>query len=96
MVDRFEAWVCSYQDWLTTNGVSVEFVKREVAVAILETPEFVSSITVWDIGACDIDMVSVETGISFFAQRYDFDSFDQILPVLEDMRWRIVRSPKTN
>ena len=89
MIEAFEEWVATCGQQLKDKGVAVDFVRREspspAAVATLESKTLVASITMWDIGACDVHILSYETGRPVLGQRYDVQSFDEILPVLEDV-----------
>ena len=89
MIEAFEEWVATCGQRLKDKGVTVDFVRREspssAAVATLESKTLVASITMWDIGACDVHMLSYETGMTVLGQRYDVQSFDEIAPVLEDV-----------
>jgi hypothetical protein len=89
MVDEFEKWVSLHQTWLEDKRVFIEFKRRDTpsvaGIATLESESIVASVTVWDSGSCDVDMLSLDTGKPVFGKRYDFASFDQMVPVLEQV-----------
>lgn len=89
MVDEFEKWILSNSTYLKDKGVSTDFRRRETpsvaATVTLENKSIVADVTVWDIGACDVDMLSYETGEPIFSKRYDFTSFNEIVPALEEV-----------
>jgi hypothetical protein len=89
MIDLFEEWVATCRQRFKDKDGAVDFVRREspspAAVATLESKTRVASITLWNIGACDIHMLSYETGRPVLGQRYDVKSFDEIASILEDV-----------
>jgi hypothetical protein len=89
VLNEFEEWVSSHQPWLEGKRVSVEFRRRNAptvaGIATFESGTFVASVTVWENGSCDVDMLNTDTGKSVFAKRYDFNSFVQLIPVLDEV-----------
>ena len=89
MVEEFEQWLWAHEQYFKDNGVKVDFTRRDspspAAVATLESRSLVASITVWETGACDIHVLSYQTGGPVFVERYDLPSFDKVEPILEDV-----------
>ena|SRR3979411_845541 len=94
MIKAFEKWVTSHRRELEHKGIAVDFARRDspspAAVVTLESKSLVGSITVWDSGACDLHMLSYETGEPVIGDRYDFQSIAEIEPVWEGVLRRMV------
>ncbi|HZE68210.1 MAG TPA: hypothetical protein VE135_01640 [Pyrinomonadaceae bacterium] len=95
MIGEFEQWLKSREQLFKNSGAVLSFKRRDAptaaAVATLESKSLVASITVWDTGACDVDTISYETGESVLAQHYDVRSFEELIPVLQEVVALFVR-----
>jgi len=89
MVEEFEHWVSANEQYFKDHAVRVDFTRRDspspAAVATLESKSLIASIAVWKTGACDIHVLSFETGGPVFVERYDLASFDKLKPMLEEV-----------
>ncbi len=96
MVDEFEQWFSTHQQYFQHNRIGVDFTRRALpspaAFATFESKSFVASITVWETGACDIHVLSYQTGEPVFAERHDLNSSDELETILEDAYTRITRN----
>ena len=97
MLNNFETWINSNKQHLVDNNVFVEYKRNKAyegpvsATVDVETDSIIGSITVWDIGACDIHLLTKdETAKELLTERYDLEEPKALFSVLEDVFGRII------
>ena len=88
MIEEFEAWFREHESQLEDSCVQIEITTRNTPsraiMAVLESELYIASFTLWEIGALDIDVVSLSTGKAVFGQRYDLEKVTEMTTILED------------
>ena len=88
MIEEFEAWFKEHEPQFNDSSVQVEITQRNVSTraitAVLESEVYIASLTLWEIGAFDIHVLSLSEGKSVFDQRYDLENVAEMIFVLED------------
>ncbi len=96
MLSEFEKFFLSKLTEQAGRGVHIEFKRRSQPTAamnvILETDSRGASISAWENGALDIDVLDYDTGQCLYAKRYDFQTPQEMLLVLEDAYQRIINN----
>lgn len=99
MLSEFEKFFVSKRAEQESGGVHIEFKRRSLPTpamnVILETNSRGASISAWESGAVDIDVLDYDTGQCLFAKRYDFQTAQEMLSVLEDAYHRIINNSFT-
>ncbi|NOT61491.1 MAG: hypothetical protein HOP19_14835 [Acidobacteria bacterium] len=89
MINEFKAWFRMNEQRLKNGLIQVEIEQRddptEVIKAVLENEMHIASIIHWEIGALDVDVLSLSEGKSIFARRYDLENPNEITLVLEEV-----------
>ena len=88
MVKEFETWFRENEQRFKDGLVQVEITQRDAPskaiMAVLETESHLASLTHWEMGAFDIDVLSLSAGTQVFAERYDLESVTELITLLEE------------
>jgi len=102
MLEEFEGWLRVNNESLRQKGIQVEFNPsnaelfkhvapsqiNKAAYAHFASDKCLGSITVWESGACDIDVLSIETGKPIWWKRYDLTTSEELRSVLANFAQR--------
>jgi|SRR5262245_17268137 len=94
MIEEFEAWFREQEPQLEDSSVRIEITRRDIPsraiMAVLENEVYIASLTLWQIGAFDIHVLSLSEGKSVFDQRYDLENVTEMISILEDMYYKFL------
>ena len=70
MIDVFEGWIRAKKDWFEKMGLQYEVTKSPLHIdkpserIDFDNEKFLSRITVWETGECNLEVLDVETGMT--------------------------------
>lgn len=89
MLSQFEEFFEAKRVQLESKDIRVEFKRRSqpsAAVNVtLETSESLVSLSAWEDGAVDVDVIDIHAGKCLLAKRYDFQTPQEMLVVVEEL-----------
>ncbi len=93
-VDALHRWSAEQKERLGRVGISLEYVESANAESRsarvdLESEAVIGRATVWDAGFCDLELLSVETGVQLLFQHHDQITGVRIAALLDDLTNRM-------
>ncbi len=96
MLEEFEGWLQTNVESLRQKGIHVELKSfntaplkhvepyqiNKAAYADFVSNKYLGRVAVWENGACDIDILNMETGKPIWWTRYDLTTPDELRSVL--------------
>lgn len=93
-VDALRCWSAEHKERLGRVGISLEYVESANAESRsarvdLESEAVIGRATVWDSGFCDLELLSVETGMQLLFHHHDQIAGAGIAALLNDLTSRM-------